>query len=66
MDSKQCYESVSIKFQKECWYQHQNRLESVLPKSIDEWEEYYFKNVKSKDHMKIRAKNLYKDYGSYS
>ena len=34
-------------------------IRKCAPKSVEEWEEYYFKNVKSKEHITELGKKLY-------
>lgn len=34
-------------------------IRKCSPKTIDDWEEYYFKNVKSRDHIEDLGKKLY-------
>jgi len=34
-------------------------IRKCSPKTIDDWEEYYFKNVKSKDHIESLGRKLY-------
>jgi hypothetical protein len=34
-------------------------IRSCSPKTVDEWREYYFKNVKSKEHIEDLGRKLY-------
>lgn len=34
-------------------------IRQCAPKTLDEWREYYFKNVRSKEHLEELGKKLY-------